>query len=701
MLKKSFLALLLCGLTLGTESFEKLDKGSVSDAAVEYGKLQAAPGHAEIHSKARSGSKSLRVMGGVNREVSIIFTEKLPKETMFQFWAERWSNKGDFKVEIMAMTPRGEENVPIPTKITTGGFNTKVEGKLPAGATGMKWVVSTAEGAGLLVDDLTLMIGRMKVNGVTGRNPGVYAFMKRAHFNPALGLDVLTEGAEDPKAVEKLVVTVDNPEQVEKITLRSGTQNGMNFKDSVEYGSATPGKNGKVVIKSTKPLQGGENHLWLDVTPAEDAIIGSTVTFKDVQLTIDGKTYEAGIDPVTQRIGIMLAFPGESVGNQPGGGEDRPCIAFRIPGIIRTEKGSLIGCFDARYTHEGDLCADIDVATVRSTDGGQTWTKPEVSLDAGPGGGNGCGDPCILQDKKGRIWMQALATHFARGRAINASGTGTSPEQTGQWEMVYSDNDGKTWSKVMNVTNQVKKDEWTLILAGPGNGICTRKGVIVFPAQIWQNGADPVCRSTICYSKDGGKHWQMGTGIPAKTSECQVVELSNGSLMLNCRNEAYGGKRIVYITEDLGETWTPHESNSKTLNDPTCQASLVAVETSKYGRLLLFSNPWIHGRSNMSVRASRDEGVTWSEGVLYDSRQCMGYSCIAMTDPEHVGIIYETCHTTASRSERGIGFIRLPLETIVTGKEADVKKATEGGNKKGKKAKKSKKTKKGKKKSKK
>jgi sialidase-1 len=261
--------------------------------------------------------------------------------------------------------------------------------------------------------------------------------------------------------------------------------------------------------------------------------------------------------------------------------------------------------------------------------------------------------------------------------------------------MVYSNDDGKTWSPIVNVTEQVKKDEWTLILAGPGNGICTSKGYIVFPAQIWQNGADPVCRSTICYSKDGGKKWHMGEGVPAKTSECQVVELSDGSLMLNCRNENYGGKRYVFVTNDMGETWTEHETNTKTLNDPTCQASLVAVETEKYGRLLLFSNPWIHGRSNMSVRASRDDGKTWSEGLLYDARGCMGYSCLALTDPDHVGVIYETCHTNGDTNYRGIGFLRLPLKTIVTGEEAEVKAASSAGEKAGKKGKKSKKAGKG------
>ena len=170
---------------------------------------------------------------------------------------------------------------------------------------------------------------------------------------------------------------------------------------------------------------------------------------------------------------------------------------------------------------------------------------------------------------------------------------------------------------------------------------------------------------------DAAKAMHLAMGLTKKFESGvmeQVVELEDGSLMLNCRNEAYGGKRIVYVTSDMGETWQPHESNSKTLNDPTCQASLVAVETKKYGRLLLFSNPWIHGRSNMSVRASKDEGVTWSDGVLYDARACMGYSCMAMTDPENVGIIYETCHNNGKNGNRGIGFIIIPLDEVVNAK---------------------------------
>ncbi len=539
-----------------------------------------------------------------------------------------------------------------------------------------------------LVSIVLVQGGSSYGNEVQVTSPGVWPIMKRASINPAVKLTV---NASEEWKKGKLTITLDEPGQVENITLRSGADKGMDFKDSVEYGSAGAGKGKTVVIKMSRNLPAGEHHLWLDIQPSEKAIIGSTVTVEKIKFSIGSRNLEPDMQPVTQRIGIMLGFPGDKVGQQNGAARD--CAAFRIPGLIQTKKGTLLGVFDARYDNEVDLCRDIDVAVVRSTDGGQTWTLPEVNMDSGPGMANGCGDPCILQDKKGRIWMQALACHFAPGaRAINASGTGTDPARTGQWEMVYSDNDGKSWSRIVNVTEQIKKDEWTLILAGPGNGICTSEGVIVFPAQIWQNGANPVCRSTICYSRDGGRKWKMAPPIPAKTSECQVVELKDGALMLNCRNEARSGKRVVYITRDLGETWEPHESNLSTLNDPTCQASLVAVETKKHGRVLLFSNPWIHGRSHMSIRASQDEGVTWSDGVMYDQRGCMGYSCVALTDPDHAGIIYETCHTNGKNGFRGIGFIRVPLETIITGKEVEVKaprvSGEDGDAKKGKKSKK-------------
>lgn len=496
-------------------------------------------------------------------------------------------------------------------------------------------------------------------------HPGVYPIFRRAPINPAFAVKLNCNGEGNLPIPENISFRISDPKAVETVRLRLSDKNGIKFADDTVLAEGKPSGEGVTLKKTSASVPAAaENWLWIDVQLSRKAPVGGLLTFSDISVTAGGnKTALEG--EITQRMGYMVAVPGEEV-------DGRACKAFRIPGLLRSKKGTLIGCFDARYDHERDLCADIDVAVVRSEDGGQTWSIPKVGMDAGPGGNNGCGDPCILQDKKGRIWMQALACHFSGGASLNVSKAGLDPATTGQWEMVYSDNDGKTWSKEhVNPTKDIKKPEWTTILAGPGSGITLQDGTIVFPAQIWQNGAKPRCMSTICYSKDG-KNWHYGNGVPHPTSECQVVELNDGAIMINCRNEARQGNRIVYVTRDLGETWEAHETNNNTLREPTCQASIIRFKTKKKN-LLLFSNPKSGGRNNMTVRYSEDDGATWSEGYLYDSRQSMGYSSLAMIDAKNVGVFYETSHSLPGRSERGISFLSFPLESIMTGEHLPVK----------------------------
>ncbi len=682
MLKHAISALVMCGLVAATESFDTLNAGGVTNATLSIGTLTAQKGHAEIHrGHARSGSQALRLLGGNGKSATITFDSPLSQNTDCDFYAERWTRRAPYEFSLVAITPQGEKKLLTDTKTGVGGYHLRGKVVLPAGTTGIRFAATTAEGGGVLIDDLNIHTGPMEIREVRTVNPGTYPIMKRAVHNPVFGIKIQAVGTDRAKKFNKITFKVDKPESVEHVTLRTGNDKGMNFANSIVYGKAVPAADGTISITCEEPLPGGTTWLWADVAPAEAALVGSTISFRDICPTIGGKDYSSDT-AVTQRVGYMLGLPGEQVANQPDGGL-RKCVSFRIPGMIQTADGALVGCFDARYNHEGDLCADIDVAVVRSEDGGQTWSIPTVAMDAGPGANNGCGDPCILQDKTGRLWLQSLVCHWSGGASLWTSKTGFDEKSTGQWEMTYSDDGGKTWAKTfVNPTRQIKKHEWTTILAGPGNGIVLKDGTIVFPAQIWQRGARPQCMSTICYSTDGGKNWVYGAGVPHSTSECQVVELEDGSIMINARNEARQGKRIVYTTKDLGKSWQPHSTNLSALQEPTCQASLVKVDTRPYGKLLLFSNPKSGSRNNMTIRTSADDGKTWNEGYLYDSRQCMGYSCIAMTDDEHVGIIYETCHTNGKTGHRGIGFLRIPLETVVTGKDVPAKPAKIGPSKK-------------------
>jgi sialidase-1 len=78
----------------------------------------------------------------------------------------------------------------------------------------------------------------------------------------------------------------------------------------------------------------------------------------------------------------------------------------------------------------------------------------------------------------------------------------------------------------------------------------------------------------VIYSDDHGSTWKLGGEAPEQRfNECQVVELSDGRVMLNMRNVRPSDftTRGVCVSDDGGETFKDLRQDA-TLIEPICQA---------------------------------------------------------------------------------------------------------------------------------
>lgn len=670
-----WLALISCGL--GTSpllatglpdptGFENVEAGEFQTLQTPIGVWKTVSGVVRIDDKhAKSGRQCLQLAGGNRSVVELEVPKGSTTAGQLSFWAERWTSRAPFSFRIEKRSGNqwseiydGDQTVKVGRS-----FLSKVVVPLrDPNLDRLRFSVTSPPNTGILIDDVRISPAKPQRVTQVQCIPMTLPALVGAPASAVLKLRIDTEGTLAPISMNKLTAqlkgTTDFNDLQSVQVYYSGSQ--ADFSSYVPYGAPlTPGD--QLTFPGNQELQEGENYFWIACVVKKQANIDHRVGAACSQIEFsNGDTTKLDHPASIQRIGVAVRRGGDD-------GVD----TFRIPGLATTNQGTLIGVYDVRRRGGGDLPGDIDVGMSRSTDGGRTWEPMKIIMDMGDDPDfryDGIGDPSILVDRTtGTIWCSGTWSHG--NRSWVGSQPGMTPEETGQWILTKSHDDGVSWSEPINITNQVKKPEWSFILQGPGKGITLSDGTLVFPAQ-YQDPPDPndkqanrLPHSTLIYSRDHGQTWDVATGAFDDTTEAQVVEIADGEIMINCRYNRQS-KRVVMTTRDSGQTWTEHPTSREALIEPgSCMASLIHVGRelgSHDNRTLLFSNPnSLRGRKRITIKASPDGGATWplADQLLLDEQNGRGYSCMSMIDANTVGILYEG-------SQADMTFQRIPLAEI-------------------------------------
>ncbi|XP_019643303.1 PREDICTED: sialidase-1-like [Branchiostoma belcheri] len=301
---------------------------------------------------------------------------------------------------------------------------------------------------------------------------------------------------------------------------------------------------------------------------------------------------------------------------------------YRIPVITQTPGGALIALAEGRKYNSGDTGSKV-VEIRRSTNLGSTWSPPVTILtDTQFKKGVNLGTVIVSNDT-GVIFMwfeHCMDEQHACDRSTPF--------------LMNSTDDGLTWNKPRDMSGVVggaKK-----FVTGPGLGI--QKKLLPYKGRLITCGhGDHLSDGVFCVvSDDNGASWRMAgemQSIPFgrkkldgdfNPDESQIVELPDGSLMVNMRNQLHYHCRCraVMRSTDGGETFPLRQLYmDDTLVDSAVQASMLF-----HRGVLFFANPASPTtREDFKLRWSLDNGTTWP-GLKTLWTKSAGYSCMTVHD---------------------------------------------------------------------
>lgn len=305
-----------------------------------------------------------------------------------------------------------------------------------------------------------------------------------------------------------------------------------------------------------------------------------------------------------------------------------------IPTITRAPGGRLWASWYSGGKGEGPYNY---VVVVTSGDNGQNWSAPQVVIQ--PSAPVRAYDPCLWTDPRGRVWLfwaQSFSKWDGRG---------------GVWAITASEPDepNPQWSAPRRIANGVMMNKPTVLTSGEWLlpiAVWARPSEVAIQNKVHQLNLDSDALlkrshhlpdehgSAVWASTDDGKTWRLRGKAPVPDSdfdEHMVVERRDGSLWMLARTRFGIGETVSH---DRGRTWANWTDSG--IPHPVTRFFIRRLAS---GNLLMIRHHEMAGktRSHLAAYVSKDDGKTWTGGLMLDERQAVSYPD-AIEAPD--GLIY-------------------------------------------------------------